>query len=131
MEEGELAAFELERPPPVVRHIPIYEWVETPKGAKGETLLHEVPHDRILEVARLEIYFPVGVEGMVEVRITADGIQQYPWRGVYKGDDVLLTSVAERFIGPGVTLLAEWENKDTVNDLAFSIHLSCVERVKL
>lgn len=113
-----------------IRSLSIFEWITTPAGASGVTDLYQVPLDRELEVERLEIYFPVGCESQVEVKVTLDGIQQYPYGEWYRGDDTIFISTASRLFPPGSKLQVEWVNNDTEHDLAFSIHLSCIEREK-
>jgi len=115
----------------IVRALSLYRWISTPKGAKGSLSLYTVPLNRELLVDRLEIYFPVGCESQVEAKITLDGIQQFPYGDVYRGDDATFVTIAGKIFPPGSNLIVEWENKDTVNDLAFSVHLSCTEREKL
>ncbi len=117
-------------PEKLVRGLALFKWVDCPAGASGEELLHTVPLDRTLRIDRVEVYFPVGCEGQVEARIMADGQQQYPWTGAYRGDDLLLVSVSPRWIPPGAKLSVVWKNNDTLNPLAFSVHLSAAEYEK-
>jgi len=82
-------------------------------GAEGDVTALTVPDGYIFRLNRVEILFPSGTVGELEISIYQGIHKTLPDEGVWTGDHVLLKHETERRWGSGEDVVIHYKNLNT------------------
>ena len=89
--------------------------IEAAAGASGRKTISVDPRGRQLTLKKTKIYFPVGTEGKLKVRIMYGNMAIIPENGYATGDDSEFVSEKSWKFDAGTPLAVEYVNEDTTN----------------
>jgi len=89
------------------------EHITAGAGAEGDVTALTVPEGYIFRLNRIEILFPAGTYGELEISLYQGIHKTLPDEGVWTGDHVLLKHETERRWGGGEDVTVHYKNTNT------------------